>query len=132
MSVLVGLHIKRALAKVEAVTSLVGNRIYPLVIPQGVDEYPFICYDMNGETGDVTKDGVVNDIASVNVSIIAKTYEEVIIIGNAVRYTFDGGKAQYEEFIVEQVGKIQYNDEYIQELDAYAVNIGLEFKTIDY
>lgn len=132
MSVLIGLHIKRALGRVEAVTGHVGNRIYPLVVPQGVETYPFICYDMNGGKGDTTKDGTVDDAASVNVSVVAKTYEEAIVIGNAVRYALDGYCPRYDEFEVTKTGNIMYNDEYVEAIDAYAVNISVDFKTIDF
>ena len=132
MSVLIGLHIKRVLAKVEAVTRMVGNRIYPLVVPQGVEVYPFICYDMNGGMGDSTKDGSVDDVASVNLSVIAKNYEEAIVLGNAVRYAFDGVTAEYEEFSVKECMNMSYNDEYIDGIDAYALNLSMDFRTEDY
>lgn len=132
MSVLIGLHIKRALERVEAVTGYVGNRIFPLVVPQGVETYPFICYDMNGGKGGSTKDGTVDDAASVNVAVVAKTYEEAILIGNAVRYALDGYCPKYNEFAVKNTGNIMYNDEYVEAIDAYAVNISVDFKTIDY
>ena len=132
MSVLIGLHIKRVLANVEAVTRMVGNRIYPLVVPQGVDTFPFICYDMNGSTGDSTKDGVVDDVASVNIAIIAKSYEDAIVLGNAVRYAFEGKRAEYDEFSVTECMNVAYNDEYIDALDCYAINLSMDFRTEDY
>ena len=132
MSVLIGLHIKRVLANVEAVTRMVGNRIYPLVVPQGVDTFPFICYDMNGGTGDSTKDGVTDDVASVNIAIIAKSYEDAIVLGNAVRYAFEGKRAEYGEFSVTECMNVAYNDEYIDALDCYAINLSMDFRTEDY
>ena len=132
MSVLIGLHIKRVLANVEAVTRMVGNRIYPLVVPQGVETYPFICYDMNGFSGDSTKDGVLDDVASVNIAIIAKSYEEAIVLGNEVRYAFEGKRAKYEELSVRDCVNVAYNDEYIDALDCYAINLSMDFRTEDY
>lgn len=132
MSVLIGLHIKRVLANVEAVTQMVGNRVYPLVVPQGVEIYPFICYDMSGGTGDSTKDGIVDDVATVNISVISKKYEDAIRIGNAVRYAFEGKTADYEEFSVTECSNVTYNDEYIDALDCYAMNLSMDFRTEDY
>lgn len=132
MSVLIGLHIKRVLANVEAVAQMVGNRIYPLVVPQGVEIYPFICYDMSGGTGDSTKDGIVDDVATVNISVISKKYEDAIRIGNAVRYAFEGKTADYEDFSVTECSNVTYNDEYIDALDCYAMNLSMEFRTEDY
>lgn len=131
MSILIGLHIKRTLEQTDAVTRFVGNRIYPLVVPQGVETYPFICYDVSGNSGDETKDGVVDDMATVSIAVIAKTYEDAIMIGNSVRYAFDGKTAEYDEFEVTECMNIMYNDEYIEALDAYAVNLSLDFRTED-
>lgn len=131
MSILIGLHIRRALEKETDVTGFVGNRIFPLVVPQGVETYPFICYDISGGSGDSTKDGNVDDTASVSLAVIAKTYEEAIVIGNAVRYALDGKTAEYSEFIVTESMNVSYNDEYVEAIDAYAVNISIDFKTID-
>lgn len=132
MSILIGLHIKKVLEQNQDVVRRVGNRIYPLVIPQGVENYPFICYDMTGGTGEQTKDGVLDDVATVNVSVIAKTYEEAIIIGNAVRYSFEGVTAKYERFEVTECSNVTYNDEYVEVIDAYAMNLSMDFRTIDY
>ena len=132
MSILIGLHIKKVLEQNPDVVRRVGNRIYPLVIPQGVETYPFICYDMTGGTGEQTKDGVLDDVATFNVSVIAKTYEEAIIIGNAVRYSFEGVTAKYERFEVTECCNVTYNDEYVEAIDAYAMNLSMDFRTVDY
>lgn len=131
MSILIGLHIRRALEKNSDVTKFVKNRIYPLVVPQGVETYPFICYDVSGASGDETKDGVVDDMATVNIAVIAKTYEEAIVLGNSVRYALDGKSSEYDEFAVTECMNISYNDEYIDALDAYAVNLSIDFRTED-
>lgn len=131
MSILIGLHIRRTLEKNTDVTKFVKNRIYPLVVPQGVETYPFICYDVSGASGDETKDGVVDDMATVNIAVIAKTYEEAIVLGNSVRYALDGKSSEYDEFAVTECMNISYNDEYIDALDAYAVNLSIDFRTED-
>ncbi len=131
MSILIGLHIKRALEKSPDVVGFVSNRIYPLVVPQGVETYPFICYDMNGGIGDATKDGTVDDVSTVSISVLAKRYEDAIVIGNAVRYALDGYCPTYKEFRVTRTGNIMYNDEYVEAIDAYSVNMSIDFRTID-
>lgn len=131
MSILIGLHIKQVLERDEAVSRCVGRRIYPLVIPQGTDTYPFVCYDTSGETGDTTKDGTANDRATVQLTVVAKSYEEAIRAGNAVRYALEGVAGRYAEFEVRQRGGTAYNDEYIEAIDAYAVNLSMEFATVD-
>ena len=132
MSVLIGLHVKRVLAKNAEVVGYVGDRVYPLAVPNGVGQFPFICYDTSGASGERTKDGLVNDVAMVALSVIAKKYEDAIKIGNLVRYAFDGKGAQYDEFRVQTCRNITYNDEYIADLDAYSVNFSMDFITLDY
>ena len=132
MSVLIGLHIKRTLENNADVTSHIANRVFPIVVPQGVETYPFICYDISGSSGEATKDGTIDDVASVSMSVVAKTYEEAIILGNLVRYAFDGKEATYKEFSVTECKNIVYNDEYIPDIDAYAMNISMDFLTVDF
>ena len=132
MSILIGLHIKRVLEQEEAVTRYVGNRIFPVVAPLGVDDFPFVGYDMAGGTGDSTKDGTTDDVASVRLSVVAKSYEEAILIGNAVRYAFEGKTAVYEEFAVTECANVTYNDEYIDDFGAYALDLNIDFRTEDY
>lgn len=132
MSILIGLHIKRVLEQEEAVTRYVGNRIFPVVAPLGVEAFPFIGYDMTGGTGDSTKDGTIDDVVSVRLSVVAKSYEEAILIGNAVRYAFEGKTAVYEEFAVNECANVTYNDEYIDDFGAYALDLNIDFRTEDY
>lgn len=130
MSILLGLHIKRTLGNNAKVKSFVGNRIFPLAYPQGVDTFPFICYNMNGQQGAKTKDGPVNDTASVSLEVVSKNYEEALNLANLVRYAFENKGEKYTEFEAENVG-VTYNDEYVEDLDAYRVNMILDFKTKD-
>lgn len=130
MSILLGLHIKRTLENNAKVKSFVGNRIFPLAYPQGVDTFPFICYNMNGQQGAKTKDGPVNDTASVSLEVVSKNYEEALNLANLVRYAFENKGEKYTEFEAENIG-VTYNDEYVEDLDAYRVNMILDFKTKD-
>lgn len=132
MSILIGLHIVRALKKENGITDKVGDRIFPLIVPQGVDRFPFIVYDMSGGSGTKTKDGAVDDAASVQVSVIAKTHREALLLGNLVRYALDGYCPTYEELKILQTGNIVYNDEYVEAIDAYSVNISIDLRTIDF
>ena len=132
MSILIGLHIKRTLEKEADVVRYVGDRIFPLAVPQGIEKYPFVAYDMTGSSGDSTKDGLTDDVASVRVSVVAKKYEEAISIGNLVRYAFEGKTANYEEFSVTDCANITYNDEYLEDYDAYCLNLNIDFRTEDY
>ena len=132
MSILIGLHIARALKRKKEITDKVGDRIFPLIVPQGVDRFPFIAYDMNGGSGTTSKDGTLEDTASVQVSVVTTSHVEALLIGNSIRYALDGYTPRYDEFEVRSTGNIVYNDEYVEALDAYSVNISIDFKTIDF
>lgn len=131
MSILIGLHISRTLNANNAIRDRIGNRLYPLVVPLGVDNFPYIVYDTTGSAGDETKDGFVEDTVTVQLSVVAKGYRETLELAQLVRYEIEGKKADYEEFSVKQDGIVQYNDEYIEQFDSYAVNLIFGFKTID-
>jgi hypothetical protein len=100
-------------------------------VPLGVDNFPYIVYDTTGSAGDATKDGFVEDTVTVQLSVVAKGYRETLELAQLVRYEIEGKKADYEEFSVKQDGIVQYNDEYIEQFDSYAVNLIFGFKTID-
>ena len=132
MSILIGLHIVQTLLNNEVVAEKVGDRIFPLVVPQGVERFPFVVYDMQGGSGTTTKDGSVDDAVTVQVNVVAKTHTEALTIGNAVRYALDGYCPRYKEFEIRKTGNIVYNDEYVEALDAYSVNISIDFRTVDF
>lgn len=132
MSILIGLHIVQTLTDNEVVAEKVGDRIFPLVVPQGVERFPFVVYDMQGGSGTTTKDGSVDDAVTVQVNVVAKTHTEALTIGNAVRYALDGYCPRYKEFGIRKTGNIVYNDEYVEALDAYSVNISIDFRTVDF
>jgi hypothetical protein len=73
----------------------------------------------------------VDDVATVSIAILAKKYEDAIKIGNAVRYALDGYCPAYDEFKITKTGNIVYNDEYVEAIDAYSLNISVDFRTID-
>ena len=68
MSILIGLHVVQTLLNNEVVAEKVGDRIFPLVVPQGVERFPFVVYDMQGGSGTTTKDGSVDDAVTVQVN----------------------------------------------------------------
>jgi hypothetical protein len=128
MSILIGLHIKRTLERDAMVKKYIGTRVFPLAMAQGVETFPFVCYDTNGQAAQTTKDGPVNDVSSVSMAVISKGYEEALNIAEAVRKAFENKREDYPEYLVECVG-VTYNDEYVDALDAFAVNLQFDFKT---
>nr|DAJ47722.1 MAG TPA: tail component [Caudoviricetes sp.] len=131
MSLLIGKHIKETLCSNSDIVAAVGKRIYPLVIPEGTPRYPFIVYRNLGVQPDYTKDGNNQDSVQVQVTVVAKGYEESVSIANTVRYAFDGKGGSYPDFTVNECEVDSSGEEYIQDVDAYAVNLIFNFKTND-
>lgn len=131
MSILIGLHVIRALERVEAITKEVQERIFPIVAPAGIERFPFIIYETTGGNRTTTKDGRLYDEDSAVVRVVAKKHSDALRLANEARKALEGYTPDYEEFKVLGVGGISYNDEYVSNLDAYSVNLTFEFKTID-
>ena len=131
MSLLIGKHIKDVLYSDEEIISRVERRIYPLVIPEGTPGYPFIVFQNLGVQPDYTKDGSDQDDVSVQITVIGKKYDESVELANIVRYDFEGLSADYKEFTVNECEVSSSGEEYVMEVDAYAVKIVFNFKTND-
>ena len=118
MSLLIGEHISSALGLSAIVASKFGERIFPIVIPEGVSQYPYIVYGGLSIQPDYTKDG-------------ARQAGETVEMANEVRYELEGIRAEYAKFMVNDCTVSSIDVEYLQEIDAYAVNIVFNFKTND-
>ena len=131
MSILIGLHVIRALERNGAITEEVQDRIFPIVAPAGIERFPFIIYETNGGNRTTTKDGRLYDEDSAVVRIVAKKHSEALRLANEARKALEGYTPDYDEFRVIGVSGISYNDEYVPQFDAYSVNLTIDFKTID-
>lgn len=131
MSILIGLYVADRLSSDASVTDKVGDRIYPVVATQGVEGFPYIVYSVAGNDDTSTKDGSGEDAVSVQIRVVSKRYSETLLVGNAVRKAFDGNLAKYDAFKVTEVGSMNYSDDYADDLDAFVLNLTIEFKTID-
>lgn len=132
MSLLVGIHINSVLSKDDKLTKEVDNRIYPLVIPEGAPRYPFIVFGSSGISPTNTKDGSCEDNVSVSVVVIAKTYFSAIQIAQIVRYDLESVSGKYDEFEVTDCVLSGSSESYLQEIDAFSVELYFNIKTIDY
>lgn len=132
MSLLVGIHIKEALLKDEELIKEVDNRIYPLVVPEGAPEYPFIVYRNSGISPTDTKDGSCEDNVSVSVVVVSKSYSSAIKIAQMTRYDLEGVSAKYDDFQVTDCLLSGSMDEYLQEIDAFGITLNFNIKTIDF
>ena len=132
MSLLVGIHINSVLSKDDKLTKEVDNRIYPLVIPEGAPKYPFIVFGSAGITPTDTKDGSCEDNVSISVVVIAKTYFSAIQIAQIVRYDLEGVSGKYEDLEVTDCVLSGSSENYLQEIDAFSIELYFNIKTVDY
>lgn len=132
MSLLVGYHIKEVLTHDTSLTEDVDNRIYPLVIPQGAPAYPFIVFRSDGISTDGTKDGNAEDSVNASVIVIAKEYMKAIQLANKVRYDLEGVPSVYDDFQVNDCVVTGSYEEFLLDIDAVAVTINFNLRTLDY
>lgn len=132
MSLLISKHIISSLQANEAVTEAVGNRIYPVVIPAGVPEYPFINFESSLDGPDETKDGSCADNVSTTLMIVSKTYEVAVNTANEVRYAIEGKTARYDQFEVIDSSLLSCIEDYLVDIDAFTITLSFNFKTMDF
>lgn len=132
MSLLIGIHIQEVLTNAPEITAVVKERIYPLVIPAGVPQYPYILFINGGITDTGTKDGTAEDSVVVGVAVASKSYGEAVRTANRIRYLFVGKSAKYEDLEVRDCELLGSNEEYLLDIDVYTVTLQFNFKTLDY
>lgn len=89
MSLLIGTNIRATLLSTPVITSLVGERVFPLAYLYSQGEtvrYPFIIYDGLNIRGARTKDGDITETTSITVTAVAKTYDEAVDLANKARH----------------------------------------------
>jgi hypothetical protein len=84
-----GVLIFSLLSQAAPVVALLGERIYPILAPQGTP-FPYATYQVISQNGNETMGCVLEDDARVQLSIFAKTYPEVCTISAAFRATLAG------------------------------------------
>lgn len=85
----IGLAIYNILSNDSDVSDIVGTRIFPNVAAQTTD-FPFIVYDVNGDTPTDTKDGASTlDVTSVMISCYCETYSQACDLASLIRTALD-------------------------------------------
>lgn len=132
MSLFISKHIISSLQSNKAVTEAVGNRIYPVVIPVGAPEYPFINFTSSLAGPDETKDGSCADNVSTTLVVVSKTYEVAVNMANEVRYSIEGKTARYDQFEVIDSALVSCVEDYLMDIDAFTITLSFNFKTMDF
>jgi len=96
----IGLAVYDILNNDEELNTVIGNRIYPVAVPNFDEnkeniQYPFITFTRGSIDITYTKDNIKNDVVNVNVDIWAKSYKQVIDISMIVRELLESIKGKY-------------------------------------
>lgn len=72
-------------------TSIVGNRMYPIIANEDTT-FPFIIYQRDSVSAEYTKDWRTNDNINISINIASTTYNQSIDIAELVRTAIEGKK----------------------------------------
>lgn len=84
----IGKYIKFALSPERApeLNAVIGGRIYPVVVPDDdLNKTPYIWYTCEDMSEEYCKDGRVQDVDTVSVNVVSKSYEQLVDILGYVR-----------------------------------------------
>lgn len=81
----------------EGLTSVLNDRIFPLVAEEGT-EYPYLIMKLESINPAYTKDGRVYDNITASVSVYAKDYKTVVGIQEQVRSLLESHSFKLESF----------------------------------
>lgn len=129
MSLLIGIHINEALAASEAIVSKVGDRVFPIVAPSGVEDYPYIVYQSTMGEPELTKDGVLHDNVATTITVVSKSYGEAIEIANEVRNELEFVEVKHDRFAVTWCSYAGGGEMWLDDLAAYAIEMSFNFET---
>ena len=105
-----GLAIYNILSTDADVSALVVRRIFPNVAKNST-QFPFIIYDVNGETPTNDKDGVSTlDTDSLMVSCYSKTYTEASDLALKIRTALDRVKGTFGGVKIQSIQYVGYDD----------------------
>lgn len=104
-----GLAIYKILSTDVDVSTLVGTKIFPNVAKNST-QFPFIIYDVNGETPTNDKDGVSTlDTDSLMVSCYSKTYTEAADLALKIRTALDRVKGTFGGVEIQSIQYVGYD-----------------------
>lgn len=138
MSIAIGLHVVDMLKRNEEVNRMIGYideqgetqlRLYPIVAPEGA-ERPFIIYQNEGVVSEYTKDGAAGDTVVVHCRCVAEDYFEAVVLAEQVRASMEGKAMRHDGlFAVKDCNLVGSDEAWVPEVDAYEVDVKLEFAT---
>jgi hypothetical protein len=131
MSIMIGEHVQNVLHNNAKISAALGDRIYPMVIPEGTPAYPFAVFVDSDTAQYGTKDGD-EELSQVSVAVVAKTYGQATELAQSVKTLLEGAdEAKYEQFVVTDTRYTGCEKTYLDEIDAFCVTVNMEFETHD-
>ncbi len=121
-----GTIIAEILVNNDAVNDIVGNRVYPVVIPQ-TKEMPCLVYLLTGNEPSSSNAGpAVNDKRSFSVHVVARKYSEVDDLADKVRAALD----RYQGEGVQNIFYQTESDDFEQETMLYVRVIDFQIRLV--
>jgi hypothetical protein len=106
--------LRSALVASANVSALVGSRIYPILAPQTA-ALPFIVWRRSGISREHTLAGPMGvSTVSVEMQLLAATYEQAREVADRVRLVLDGYGATLNNTEVKHVSLEQESDDFVQ------------------
>lgn len=129
---MIGLHIIHQLNDSIDLRHITNGRIYPLYIPQGAPEYPFVMFDVQDDAPDYELNmAKAADNYTVTVYVAAKDYSQLCNISRQVRKALELKNAEYDDFEVISATYIGGSQDYSEEADALVKTMQFAFTTTD-
>ena len=109
-------HIYQLLSSDSGLTSMVDNKIYPLVAEESVT-YPFVIFTKESVSGNYSKDFLVNDTVTISVVVAANNYFQTVNIAERIRAILENYRDGYFlSILLDNVTEEFIEDAYIQQL----------------
>jgi hypothetical protein len=106
--------LRSALVASASVSAIVGSRIYPILAPQTA-ALPFIVWRRSGISREHTLAGPMGvPTVSVEMQLLANTYEQARELADKVRVVLDGYGATLNNTEVKHVSLEQESDDFVQ------------------
>lgn len=115
----IGKVIYAVLSTDSRLTTLVGNKIFPLIVDNDTTTYPFIVYRRYNITANYTKDFHLSDEVLIDINCFSQTYEEGLKIAGIVRDILEDKRFTdkgIQSIKLESADEDWINDAYIQTL----------------
>lgn len=129
---MIGLHVIKQLTSSEDLNYITKGRIYPLYIPQGVPEYPFVMFDVQDDAPDYELNfGKAADNYTVTVYVASKDYSQLCSISRQVRKALELKNAEYDDFNVISATYLGGSQDYSEDADSLVKTMQFAFTTTD-